>query len=86
MAIQINLAEAKAKLSERIARAEAGEQVVITRDGKPVVALAPYEPAATSPRQLRLWDDTGTKITDDLFIGPDDEIEQAIAVSTARLA
>ncbi len=50
MAIQINLAEAKAKLSERIARAEADEQVVITRDGKPVVALAPYEAAATSPR------------------------------------
>jgi prevent-host-death family protein len=80
MTIQMNIAEAKAKLSELIARAEAGEQVVIARDGKPVVALAPVEVAATEPRRLGLWDDVGAEIPDDLFLGPDDEIQQAMAL------
>lgn len=39
--VQMNIAEAKAKLSELVARAEAGEEVVIARDGKPVIALTP---------------------------------------------
>lgn len=41
MAVQMNIAEAKAKLSELVARAEAGEEVVIARDGVPIVALKP---------------------------------------------
>ncbi len=41
MTIQMNIAEAKAKLSELVARAETGEEVVIARDGKPVVVLKP---------------------------------------------
>lgn len=39
--VQMNIAEAKAKLSELVARAEAGEEVIIARDGKPVVVLKP---------------------------------------------
>ena len=39
--VQMNIAEAKAKLSELIARAEAGEEVIIARDGKPAVVLKP---------------------------------------------
>jgi len=80
MSIMMNIAEAKAKLSELIARAEAGEQIVIARDGKPVVALAPVEAVATAPRRLGLWDDAGAEIPDDLFLGPDDEIQQAVAL------
>ena len=41
MAVQMNVAEAKAKLSELIARAEAGEKVIIARDGVPAVVLTP---------------------------------------------
>jgi prevent-host-death family protein len=80
MTIQMNIAEAKAKLSELIARAEAGEQVVIARDGTPVVALAPVDAAAPVTRRLGLWDDVGAEIPDDLFLGPDDEIQQAVAL------
>jgi prevent-host-death family protein len=36
---QVNLAEAKAHLSELVARAEAGETIQISRRGKPVVQL-----------------------------------------------
>jgi prevent-host-death family protein len=35
----VNLAEAKAHLSELVARAEAGETIQISRRGKPVVQL-----------------------------------------------
>lgn len=41
MGIQINIAEAKAKLSELAARAEAGEDVVLARNGKPILRLQP---------------------------------------------
>ena len=37
----MNIAEAKAKLSELVARAEAGEEVIIARDGVPVVVVRP---------------------------------------------
>jgi len=43
MAVQVNVAEAKTRLSQLLARAEAGEEVVIARAGKPVVRLAPVE-------------------------------------------
>lgn len=39
--MQMNIAEAKAKLSELIAAAERGEEVVIARGGLPVVKLVP---------------------------------------------
>jgi prevent-host-death family protein len=37
--MQMNIAEAKAKLSELIAAAERGEEVLIARGGKPVVRV-----------------------------------------------
>ncbi len=40
----VNLATAKAQLSELICRAENGEEVVITRHGRPVVSLVPTTP------------------------------------------
>jgi prevent-host-death family protein len=39
-----NVAEAKAKLSELIARAVAGEEVIVSRDHKPLVRLQPLAP------------------------------------------
>ena len=52
----VNIHAAKTNLSKLIERAEAGEEVVIARNGKPAVRLAPVEPApggmaeeATSP-------------------------------------
>jgi prevent-host-death family protein len=39
----VSLADAKARLSELVGRAEAGEDVCITRRGKPVVRLTRIE-------------------------------------------
>lgn len=42
----VNMHEAKSQLSKLVARAEAGEDVVIARDGRPAVRLTPVEPGA----------------------------------------
>lgn len=40
----VNLATAKAQLSELINRVESGEEVVITRHGRPVARVVPATP------------------------------------------
>ena len=45
---QVNLADAKARLSELVDRAAAGERIVITKRGKPVLEMV--KPAATPER------------------------------------
>jgi len=39
--VTVSLAEAKARLSALVDKAEAGEEIVITRHGKPVAQLSP---------------------------------------------
>ena len=50
----VNIADAKARLSELIGRAEAGEDVRISRRGRPVVRLVAVEEA--KPRLAIDWD------------------------------
>lgn len=40
----VNVRRAKIELSRLLARAEAGEEVVIARRGKPIVRLVPLKP------------------------------------------
>ena len=49
----IGLFEAKTHLSELIARAERGEEVVITRHNKPVAKLVPVQSDAADPAARR---------------------------------
>lgn len=42
--MEVSIAEAKAKLSEIIKRVESGEQVTITRRGKPVARVTASKP------------------------------------------
>jgi prevent-host-death family protein len=41
--MNVNIAEAKARLSELVQKAMLGEEVVISRDNKPLLRLVPYE-------------------------------------------
>lgn len=41
--MDVSVAEAKSRLSELLKRVEAGENVTITRRGKPVAVLSPSE-------------------------------------------
>ena len=43
------VAEAKARLSELLARVENGEELVITRRGRPVAQLSPVRPVKRPP-------------------------------------
>lgn len=54
MTIQINIAEAKAKLSALIDAAERGEEVIIARNGEPVARLENFKrPFYRKPGILR---------------------------------
>jgi prevent-host-death family protein len=77
MTIQVNIAEAKAKLSELVARAEAGEEVVIARHGKPVVTLTAKaaQPETKKRRTLGVWAHLDLQPADATFFEPDPEIE-----------
>jgi len=53
MTSQVNVAEAKAKLSELLDRALAGEEIVIARAGRPLVRLVPVD--ELKPRVPGAW-------------------------------
>lgn len=74
----MNIAEAKSKLSELVARAEAGEDVVIARNGKPAVRITAVEPARKQPRRLGAWDHLNLNIPDSVFFDRDLELEEAV--------
>jgi prevent-host-death family protein len=63
MPATINIHEAKTQLSALVARAEAGEEIVISRANKPAVRLVPVGP---EPVQRRLGEAKGL-----VAIGPD---------------
>lgn len=68
----VNVHEAKSTLSELIARAEAGEEVVIARANKPVVRLVPVEHKPLT-RVLGLNASPGAWIADDFDAPMEDE-------------
>lgn len=51
---QVNVHEAKTSLSRLMKRAEAGEEIVIARDGKPSVKLVPVHTHA--PKRINFGD------------------------------
>lgn len=69
----VNVNEAKAHLSEYLARVEAGETVVICRRNKPVAELRKVAPARTEPRPIGLAKGTG-HVPPEFFEPLDDEL------------
>jgi prevent-host-death family protein len=71
MTKSVNIAEAKAHLSALVDRAAAGEEIILSKAGRPAARLVPL--AERSPRQVgirREW-----QIPDNLFLEPADEDE-----------
>jgi len=55
----VNMHEAKTQLSKLVARVEGGEQIMITRAGKPAAKLVPVKtqkPKKLGPRKLGGWE------------------------------
>ncbi len=71
--ITVNVHEAKTNLSRLLARIEAGEEVVIARNGHPVARLVKYQRKAQ--RQFGAW--AGRITVDDSFFDPLPEEELA---------
>ena len=77
--VTVNVREAKAHLSRLIALAEAGEEVVIARNGTPAVRLTLVEPRTS--REPGSW--KGRISIDDAFFEPLPEDELAAWVGGA---
>ena len=80
-----NVAEAKARLSRLIEKALAGEEVVISKHGKPMVKLVPYE-RDTRPRDMnvRVWE--GEVVMADDFDELPAELMEAFTGTSDELA
>lgn len=55
--MQISVSEAKSQLTELVRRAEAGEEVILTRHGHPTVRLAPVRMAPDSAAKRAVFDE-----------------------------
>jgi prevent-host-death family protein len=54
--VQVGVAELKARLSEYLARARAGEEIVVADRGRPVARLVPTTSVGLEGEDSRLWD------------------------------
>ena len=76
MTIQVDIAE-QALLAELVARIEAGEEVLLTRDGQTVAALTKVEPPAKRPDRIPgAWAHLGPMEDPYLFLRSDPELEE----------
>ena len=69
----VNIDHANHHLSRLLAQAEAGEEIIIARDGKPVARLVRYQPIGE--RRFGAWRDRIA--IDDSFFDPLPEEEMA---------
>jgi prevent-host-death family protein len=53
---QVNMHEAKTHLSKLVGRVEGGEEIVISRAGKPAAKLVPVSVAKPAKRRLGGWE------------------------------
>ncbi len=51
MSEQVNIYDAKTRLSQLVDRAEAGEEIIIARGGRPAARLVPFRQAAGVQRK-----------------------------------
>jgi prevent-host-death family protein len=54
--MRISVTEAKGQLTELVRRAEAGEEVVLTRHGRDAIRFAPIKPVQSLDERRRLLD------------------------------
>jgi prevent-host-death family protein len=48
----VNIYEAKAKLSELVARAAAGEEIIVARNGLPIAKIVPLRESAPTEQEM----------------------------------
>jgi prevent-host-death family protein len=68
--MQISVSDAKGRLTELVRRAEAGEDIVLTRYGQPAVRLAPIVVAHNGNVRLALLEEMRREARTKAAIGP----------------
>ncbi len=71
---QVGMHEAKTKLSQLVERAEAGEDIVIARNGRPVARLVPVARTTSLASVRGIWRGR-VRMSDDFDELPDDLAE-----------
>lgn len=75
MTIQVNIAKAKGILSDLVARAEAGEKVILARNGQPVAEINPVAQPPARRSIVGIWDHLGPLQNPNMFFEPDPDVE-----------
>jgi prevent-host-death family protein len=81
---QVNMHDAKTHLSKLVERVEGGEEIVISRAGKPAAKLVPVARKKPGKRKLGGWEGKGWMVSEEEmkkvdkeiaeeFYGPEDE-------------
>ncbi|MCV0398104.1 MAG: type II toxin-antitoxin system prevent-host-death family antitoxin [Rhizobiaceae bacterium] len=69
--MKISVSEAKGQLTELVKRAEAGEEVVLTRHGHQVVRLTPIAASVNSKARRALMEEVRAAAAAKVLPGPD---------------
>jgi prevent-host-death family protein len=72
----VNMHEAKTHLSKLVSRVEAGEQITITRAGKPAAKLVPIPQKKPGKRKLGGWEGKVWMVSDEEMAKVDEEIAE----------
>ena len=73
---QVNMHEAKTHLSKLVERVQRGEEIVISRAGKPAAKLVPVEEKKLGRRKLGGWEGKFELPSDEEWEEMDKQIEQ----------
>lgn len=69
--MHISVSDAKAQLTELVRRAEAGDEVVLTRHGNPAVRLVAVKPKLTREQRRQILEDFQKAASAKVTPGPD---------------
>lgn len=82
----VPLSDAKARLTDLVRQAEAGEEVVLTRHGKPAARIVPMtSPTPTGPIRARLIDSLQRSAARNVRRGPEAARSQDFLYDDTRL-
>ena len=68
--MKISVTEAKGQLTELVRRAEAGDEVILTRHGQPAVRLVPVKPVTDTKSRKALLDSVRASAAAKATAGP----------------
>jgi prevent-host-death family protein len=78
---QVNVYEARGQFSKLLDEAEAGEEIVIARNGRAIVRLVPVRPPK---RVLGRWNGQMPDLSDEAWRASDDAVAALFAESLTR--